>query len=437
MEKIKKLNIITGIVLAGFIIAVVYHYILGNIFHLDYPYNTFLFNPKVRFSDFTINMYSIFRTNEFNPYNQNWAYVNYFPFGVWIQYLFTKIPLLLSFLIFMITSIVYYGIYNYKNIKSILPTNYNFNIITSFFVISFLSYPFLIWFDRANFEILIFLFVSLFAYFFAKEKYLISALILSIPIAIKGFPLIFLILFLKKLKFKEIFYCLSVVFLLTFLSFLLMKGDLLTNLICYSNQLKLYMDDYAIHNNGLGFGSSLFGIVKFIIFWLNGCFKSFVINDYFFGFTSFVYVCGSQIFDFINKALTIFNPISMLLSLAIFCYVFFIEKELWKQILLIVICSIIFMPVSGDYKLLHLLIPMWLFLNSQIKSKTDLIYTILFGLILIPKNYLQFVDPNIPNSFFSISIVINPVILSVMTLIIIIEGFYTVQKKSSVTNIKN
>lgn len=432
MEKIKKLNIITGIVLTGFLFAIIYHFILGNFFSLEYPYNTFLFDPKYKFSDY-FNIYNIFEYKEFNPYNQDlYPCVNYFPFGTFFQYIFALIPLIPSFIICFLISVFYFCYYNYQNIKINLSSNYKINIFISFFAITFLSYPFLVCMDRGNIEITIFIFIALFVRLFSQEKYLKSALLLSLPIAIKGYPLIFLSLFLIKKKFKEIFYCLLAFSLLTFISLFLMKGNISTNLFWYSKQIHNYIEQYAIYNGGLGWGSSLFGIVKFIIFWINGCFKPvyYQLNDTFIYLTSFVYIFKQEPFIYVKEALKIFTPVSAIMILAITCYVMFIEKELWKQILLLLICSIIFTPVSGDYKLLNLFIPLWLFINSKNKSKNDLLYTILFGLILIPKSYIQFFSTQGYN-YFSISIILNPLILLIMLFTIIIENINLNSKFSS------
>ena len=421
MEKTQKLNIITGIVLAGFIIAVIYHFILGTFLHLEYPYNTFLFISNARFSDFT-DIFKLYDSTDFNPYLQFHNHANHFPFGMFFMYLFRLIPILLSFLLFNFIYIGYFLFYNFNNIKQILPSK----IIFSTLILSLCSFPFLILFDRGNYEGFVFLFLSLFVYFFSKEKYTKSALMLAIPIAMKGFPVLLLPLFWAKKRFKEFFYCIGFSFLLTIVPLVMAKGGIIPNILCFLKHLGNYFSVMAINNGGLGFGSSLFGIVKFIIFWLNGCFKLFPhqIGDTAFYFYSFLVSENNYIYGLVSRALGIFTPIAGILTLLVIIYVIFVEKEFWKQVLLLIICTIIFTPVSGDYKLLHLYIPMWLFIKSENKSKSDWIYAILFGLILIPKNYLQFIEPSVPNSFFSISIVIDPLILTIMLVMIIKEGFY-------------
>jgi hypothetical protein len=433
MQKTGKINILAGIIFAGFIIAVIYHYVLGTAFNLKYPYNTFLFYPQACFSDFT-DFYRVFKYSNFNPYVQTWyPGVNYFPFGEFVPYLFTKIPVLVSLTIFMFGSITYYGVYNFINIKKNLLEN-KASLITKFSIISFLSYPFLIWYDRANFEIFIFIFLSLSVYFFTKKNFLTSALILSIPIAIKGFPILFLILFLKEKKYKEIFYCLLLTFILTVMSIILMEGDFVSNIIYYKKHLNFYISNYAINNSGLGWGSSLFSAVKLIIFGIKGLFAPiyYQLGNTSFYLPSLIFKNSAAIIPTIAKSLNIFNIFAVVTILSTMCYIFFIEKELWKQILLIIICAIIFMPVSGDYKLLHLYIPLWLFINAQNPSKTDLFYTILFGLILIPKSYIQVLNP-LGYNHFSISILLNPLILLAMLVIVVAEGSF---KKRYIQNLK-
>ena len=65
----------------------------------------------------------------------------------------------------------------------------------------------------------------------------------------------------------------------------------------------------------------------------------------------------------------------------------FIETDFWKKVSLLVFIMLLFPYTSADYKLLHLFIPIVLFINNKKEEKNDLIYTILFALLLIPKNY--------------------------------------------------
>ncbi len=61
--------------------------------------------------------------------------------------------------------------------------------------------------------------------------------------------------------------------------------------------------------------------------------------------------------------------------------------------------------VTFDYKMIHLYIALMLFLNSQKQSPYDILYAILFGLLLIPKDYL-YIQPDI-----SIAVFLNPLLM--------------------------
>jgi len=437
VDKIKKLNIITGIVFFGFIIAIIYHYILGLVFHLGYPFNTFLWNPTAKFSDFTC-IYQIFTKGDFNPYVQsNYLAAWFFPFGMLILYFFRLFPLFLSFILYYLIFIAYYLFYNYKNIKQNLTSKQNFNIFISFGVISLLSYPFLIEIDRGNIEMYVFLFTSLFVSFFIKEKYKISALMLAAAISIKLYPIVFLPLFIVKKRFKELFYCIGFVVLLTGASLFLMKESFLTNIIYCIKQMHMAINCAAINNNGLGYGVSLFSVVKFIIFWINDCFKlTFAqLNNSFINLPYFIYVFDPSLLNIVNKALKIFSFFSLIAGFCVTGYIIFVKQELWKKVFLLLVCMLFLTPVSADYKLIYLLIPMFLFINSESKLKTDWIYAVLFGLMLIPKNYIQFFA--LDYNHFNISVVLNPLILFVMSVIIVSEDFCLNKKNKKIPDLQS
>ena len=71
--------------------------------------------------------------------------------------------------------------------------------------ILFLTYPFLFTMDRGNIEILLFISLLFFLYYFLQKKFVLSAIFLSIAIAMKAFPAVFLILYLPEKKYREMF----------------------------------------------------------------------------------------------------------------------------------------------------------------------------------------------------------------------------------------
>ena len=91
--------------------------------------------------------------------------------------------------------------------------------------------------------------------------------------------------------------------------------------------------------------------------------------------------------------------------------------------------------ISADYKLIHIFIPMLLFINCEKESSFRLLSAILFGLLLIPKAYYHFsgivsAESGAPD--ISISIIINPLIMLIFSIVIMYEGLknYTLNRKA-------
>lgn len=398
MTKEQKINLIAAIVLVGFIFSIFFHYFLGFYVRAEYPYNTFLFIPWDRFMDF-LNPLEVSRN--LNPYYQGGEAV-YFPFAFIIFYFFSLIPtgfsLLLFILIFVLGFIYFNYIYLKPDIQNPVSKTETFKNI---FIFSFLTYPFLFTIDRANIESFLFIFLALFIFFYLKKDFIKSIIFLSFAISMKLYPVVFLLMFLKDRKFKEIIYAALLTLFLTIISLLCFKGDLVTNIQGMIQGLNYYKQNYITGNMGLAYGASLFGVMKLYLVLLNNIFK-------------------------IEDLVRIFSFISILSFTIITPYILFIERELWKVTAVIFLTMAIFFHITSDYKLILIFIPLWLFLNTKNSSKNDVLYTIAFGLLLIPKNYF-FIVGNV-----SISIILNPFIMLIMLVVIIIEGIKNKRKLSKV-----
>src|SRR4051812_5553015 len=78
-----------------------------------------------------------------------------------------------------------------------------------------------------------------------------------------------------------------------------------------------------------------------------------------------------------------------LLSLPGISYVVvFRIRELWRRVAVIVMSLNLLPYTSTDYKLLHIYIPMFLFINAITRDRLDRVYALLFALLLAPKYYV-------------------------------------------------
>jgi hypothetical protein len=219
----------------------------------------------------------------------------------------------------------------------------------------------------------------------------------------KAFPAVFLILLLSEKRYRETI--LAVIFVVLFSTFSLtfFKGGFLANLnfvlsgFNYNNALHL-----CNSNNVVQRGLSLFTLMKIYCIQTN------------------------QILSIdMVKFLGLYAKIALSFFIFLSGYVLFIEKELWKKVMILVAAALLLPHVSADYKLIYIFIPMFLFINSDKKSKFDLFYIIIFGLLLIPKDYYIFpkIISDCGYSDISIAVVLNILLIIVMIALIIIEGF--------------
>ena len=387
MNKESKIKLLILITLLGFICSCIFHYYVGAFKGNSYPLNTFLFKPIDSFTDFT-SLYD-------NPTSSS-----YFPFANLLIHGFSHIKTYtISFLLFMslsLISIFYYFMINMSDLKRI-------DSITYSLIFSLFSFPFLFLFCRANNESLVYISLCLFIYNYEKGKKTLAIIGLSCAIAMKLYPAVFLILLFSYKEYKQIFYTLILVFILTIVSIWMLYGGISDYLILYKQNVNGYQELYVIQNWGLDYGHSLFNCIKETFFM-------------------------SSIF-FIKPYLYIVTILTILIS----TYVVFIEKIFWKRVTLLVIMICLLPYVSADYKLIHFFIPILLFINCKnrtfltldlkLKGKImkksiifDYCFIILFGLLIIPKNYRLFKD-------LYDGVIIYPIIMLILLFLIVFSSF--------------
>lgn len=387
MNKLEKVTLLSTIVFVGFSFAVIYHYILGTYMGFGFPCNTFLSERSTMFSDFTktINLMA-----NFAPFLKTSFWMNYFPLAYIILFPFTLIKnVIVSYVVFVSGFILCFAPLNWKFFKcSDLTRVQN---LQNVFILSFLSYPFLLILDRGNFDMFLFVLFALFIYAFKAEKYMLAAILIGIENACKPFLVLFLVLFLFKKKYKEFFMSLILTTVLIIGGFLVLKGGFIHNISTFIINLRLTESFFVYSNKGGSAScSSLFMALKLILCLLYNLISTHLL---------------AEICKYIN-----------LIAITIVIFFSWKERVFWKQITLLTLAVLVLPYIIFDYKLIFLFVPIWLFVNNSEKSRFDLIYTILFALLLIPKN-LPF------GIFFNLgfSVVLNPFLMILFMGLIIFE----------------
>lgn len=385
-----KLRTISIIVFLGVFFGIARSY-FGDAATHSYPYSTFLFYPPERFSDL-FNMILVCREN--NPYLTTEPFAsNYFPVAnifFFILSLLSK-KIIIAF-IFLAVFLTFYSALIYKFfLNQIKP------FFLEFVIVFFFSYPLFFNVDRLNIEVYNFLLCFLWMYFKGSNKSLLALLFLSLSISLKLYTGVYLVIYLKEKRYKEICIVGAVVVIMSVLSLFTFKGGFTNNITGMLAGLKSFTEKYAGSSLGLQHNLSLYGMFKLITII---CIKL---------------VTGKLIESplIIQRLLGLYS-IATLISFSIVTYTI-IKKNLsgWMNYFLLTTILLLFPHVSFDYKLIFIYIPLIAFLKESKSSGIDRLYSILFALLLIPHNYFYFYKD------ISVAVIIYPVILVIMSLFIL------------------
>lgn len=387
LSKSKKIELMAFMIISGFTISYLYNQFNEPDLSLPYPYKTFLFGYSDRYMDF-INVFNQMPNVNHPAFGIAWVYN---PFTYVIVHFFTYFSVMSALKLFILIFVVAFQFFLFKELKDPSIVKSCMNCI----VFSFLTYPFLFAIDRSNLEALVFIFLYLFIYAFRQGRYILSAVPLSLVIAMKPFPAVFLVLLLSERKYKATLYTVCLVILLS-LSAGVFFGGFETVYTRWYEASKQFYQEYCIRNGGLPFGHSLWGGFKFLFGW-------------------FYHNLDPNVMAGYLKPYTVF---CLLFFAFVAWFVVFRERVLWKRVALLVFCMNLLPYVSSDYKLLHIFIPLFLFVNCKKKEKTDVIYAIIFAFLLIPKAYYHpYLTALNPNDA-SISVLLNPISMLIMSLVI-------------------
>lgn len=354
MEKSNKILVLSSIILAAFVIAAIFHYIL--VYYFEPP--IFLKN------NFTLAL--IDGIVDFKKVIPTIMASNPTPIGLYLLSPFAafKNPILAYFsLVFLFAGcFIYLNIRNLKT-KNILPSQ-NFRNI---FIFCFLSYPFLMLINKGHFDMLLFLFFAGFIELFALKKYLYSCVILSIINAISPFSFIFSSLFLIEKRYKEFLYNIILAILVMKIGFTSLNITFPQNLPYFVNYTLGHLMALLKSGSFINDASSLMTLVSFVFLKIPKIF-------------SVSFLAG-----FYNIFCLVVSAISLVLVWK--------ERLYWKKITVLTTLMLLFPYFTCDYGFIYFFVPVWLFVNSEEKSKFDLVYSILFSLILIPKPFIVFLNP--------------------------------------------
>lgn len=397
MGRNAKANLVTLIVLTGFALSVAFHYVKGVYLMMPYPHTTCLYSPGNRFADF----YVLLDWNKgLNPYLQGIPTAQY-PLLNLLSYALSKIDRNWSFEIYHAIVIVALLLLTGVALRSLDRSQVYLRAL----VLTLLTYPALFTIDRGNFESLVCVSLLLFAWGYQRGHSRLAAFFLACAIALKLFPVVLLMLFVSDRKYKEAIQVVLWAAALTLGALATFEGGFSQNLevlltgknLTANANVAMFTDHSPLVQRGV----SLFSSLK-ILHFQYGLIR---IDD-----------AGG----FLRK----YAIAAALLSLLIFLYVVLVETRTWKKVMLLAFVMLVFPQISADYKLMHVLVPLLLFIGANTKSRLDAFYAIGFSLLLIPKNYmlLDRVYTEAKTMDVTIAMLLNPLIMIIMMVVAVVTG---------------
>lgn len=386
---VSKALLLSRWIVIGTTTAFIYHMTLSWIPGYDqFPWNTFLFIPADRFNDFR----NIFRpfTSGTNPYHFK-TYV-YFPALTLLMLPFQPLGAF-ALKTFGLLFGIGFVILTHRICRKTLDQMTSLTLVASLLI----SYPFLFSLDRANIECLMLLMILLSwqTRNTAYENW--GCLLLGWVGAIKLYPLLYLLPDLMNWRFRKLALTASSAVVTTLIGFKLVPGDNRQTLVLLAKNLRIFHAEYVTWSSGVHYSASLLAAVKAACFFCSGLLRVDSIHVVRFAENNWRFIVLTGLAGMLVAGWKLR------------------KADEWKCIFAAVAAMILLPPVSFDYKLLHLILPMVLFINTPAAAH-DRVFTILFGLLMIPKAWF-FISGDI-----SIAVILNPVLICLMLVMLLIRA---------------
>ena len=176
---------------------------------------------------------------------------NYLPFTMAVFWLFSLIPYWESFVLFMIIGTIALLSSIWFSLSDEQSINRAQLIVSSVILTS----PFISLMDRGNIQILLTALIGVAIVLFLNDRKSWGAVVLGLAIALKGYPIVFLVVWLRERRWKDCIISLSTSACVTILPLLFYDGGILRNLSRIFRNVRLNEEMYAYES--LAYNNSL------------------------------------------------------------------------------------------------------------------------------------------------------------------------------------
>jgi Glycosyltransferase family 87 len=379
-------RLLTYLVVLGLIAAAAWVYRSGYYAGRPFPRNTFLFSPGDHYAD----LFNLLAPVEHgDPYSLPFA--SYPPFSYVMIYPFTWVSHDGAIALYIGVLVAGLGAFLWRELD-VLPGVDRFGCVV---LLGAASYPFLFMVDRANFEAFVVLWLLLAVWAVQTDRRFVAAVAIGAAGAMKGYPLAFAVLFLVRRDWRSIAVVGVTTVVLTFLATGFYGFDPIDTWDRLSSRLDYYRAVYITGDAGLAFGTSLYGAVKLVA----------------------VDVFGADA----SGVMALYTPYTVfaLALFASFTLVLWLRRRtvaLWEEVAVLSMAIIVLPQVSADYKLLHLIAPVALFLRYGVADSWRWIYLAGFAILMVPKPYHLLREDGT-----GLGVVLNPIVMLAMSIAIVVR----------------
>jgi hypothetical protein len=375
-------RILAYLVVAGLFVGAAWAYRQGFYKGQPFPRNTFLFQAGDHFNDL-FNLLGPVERHD--PYS--FPTSNYFPFSYLVVYPFTWLGRTGDTVAWTVLVVGGLSAFVARQLDFMARAD-RWAVVVALTV---MNYAFLITFDRGNLEGIVTLLIAGMAYSLQTGRRGTAALCIAAAGAMKGYPLLFAAIFLVRRDWRSLGIVVSGVLVLSFLGTVFYGFDIVRTIDLLRPRLDFYREAYMIGDAGLGYGVSLFGPLKLLVVDVFG---------------------GNQ--DAVRSALTAYTVGAAILAVGLVVALWRLRLELWQQVTLLIIAYDVLPQVSGGYKLLHLVVPIGMFLRFGTRDRFRWFYVCAFALLLMPKAYYL-----LRSDGTNVGVVVDPLVMTAVGLVML------------------
>ena len=388
MSRERKTSWLVLVVLIGFVVAVGAHYVVGQYVLRGYPYSTFLFDPL----DATplAGGPNIIGSHYFGDFFEAWTtsrgphpYVDfpltapssYFPVTHILLFPLAQLPLKLALALYLAAFTAFLAVLLFRSAGGDRLAR-----TQAALVLTACSTPVLFLLDRANIEGLLFVALMGMLLAYRRERFYLAAVLLAVPVAMKGSAGVFWLLFLFDGQIRALLLSVATFALGTVGALLVLPGGTQANVDGLRSALDTLLTATDEGTVGLRHSVSLKSAFSGLGRWEEN-FNFFVVN-------------------YSLVALAVLAAVALALAL--------LRPLLWQRVTLLVGAMILVPSVSYEYRMIHLYLPLLLFLGAAAPRRSDALFVALFGLLLVPKGLpILYADVNVGT-------VVNPLLLAAL-----------------------